>query len=139
MFVLSLVTPEKKLVTDLEIEEVLVPGFKGQLDILPGHAPLMTTLGSGVVKYRLKNETKYEMVAVSWGYAEVHPEGVIILAEAAEAAEEIDRARAEAGLKHAEEKLLDPFLEADQVEVWRRKIAEEQARLDAINHGETSH
>lgn len=139
MFVLNLVTPEKKLVTDLEIEEVLVPGFKGQLDILPGHAPLMTTLGSGVVKYRAKNETKYETVAVSWGYAEVHPEGVIVLAEVAEAAEEIDQARAAAGIKQAEEKLLDPFLEADQVEVWRRKIAEEQARLDAVNHGETTH
>jgi F-type H+-transporting ATPase subunit epsilon len=140
MFVLNLVTPEKKLVTDLEIEEVLVPGFKGQLDILPGHAPLMTTLGSGVVKYRLKDQSKYETVAVSWGYAEVHPEGVIVLAEIAESAEEIDRARAEAGLKHAEEKLLDPLLEADQIEVWRRKVAEEQARLDALgHHGEITH
>ena len=54
MFTLNLVTPEKKLVTDLEVEEVIVPGFKGQLDILPGHAPLMTTLGTGVLRYRAR-------------------------------------------------------------------------------------
>lgn len=139
MFVLNLVTPEKKLVTDLEIEEVLVPGFKGQLDILPGHAPLMTTLGTGVVKYRAKGSSTYETVVVSWGYAEVHPDGVVILAEMAESVEEIDRARAEAGFKKAEAALLDPLLESDQVEMMQRKLARNQARLDALERGETSH
>ncbi len=139
MFVLNLVTPEKKLVTDLEIEEVLVPGFKGQLDILPGHAPLMTTLGTGVVKYRAKGSSSYETVVVSWGYAEVHPDGVVILAEMAESLDEIDRARAEVGFKKAEAALLDPLLESDQMEMMQRKLARNQARLDALGHNETSH
>jgi F-type H+-transporting ATPase subunit epsilon len=139
MFTLNLVTPEKKLVTDLEVEEVIVPGFRGQLDILPGHAPLMTTLSTGVLKYRAKGSSAYETAVVSWGYCEVHPEGVIVLAEVAESLEEIDRARAEAALKKATTMLLDPLLEADQVEMMRRKVERNQARLAALGVHETSH
>lgn len=137
MFLLNLVTPQKRLVTDLEIEEVIVPGFKGQLDILPGHAPLMTTLSTGVLKYRPKGATKLEAVVVSWGYAEVHPDGVIVLAETAESIEEIDRARAEKSLKESEAKILDPLLESDQIEMFQKKIQVAQARINAFN--ETSH
>ena len=132
MFTLNLVTPEKKMVTDLEVEEVIVPGFKGELDILPGHAPLMTTLGTGVMRYRAKGESKFETSVVSWGYAEVHPEGVIVLAEVAESLEELDRARTEAALKEAEAALVDPLLEADQMEMMQRKVAQNQARLKAL-------
>lgn len=132
MFVLNLVTPEKKLVTDLEIDEVIVPAYRGQLDILPGHAPLMTTLSTGILKYKAKGASSHETVVVSWGYCEVHPEGVIVLAEVAESLEEIDRARAEAALKAAQSKLLDPLLEADQVEMMQRKLARNQARLEAL-------
>src|SRR5687768_14388596 len=110
MFILNLVTPEKKLVTDLEIDEVIVPAFRGQLDILPGHAPLMTTLGTGLLKYRAKGATGFESVVVSWGYCEVHPQGVVVLAEIAESLEEIDRARAEEALKKAQAALVDPLL-----------------------------
>lgn len=142
MFVLNFVTPEKKLVTDLEIEEVIVPAYRGQLDILPGHAPLMTTLSTGILKYRAKGSTTYETSVVSWGYCEVHPEGVIILAEVAESLEEIDRARAEANLKEARSKLVDPLLEADQVEMMQIKVARNEARLAALGvhtDGGTTH
>jgi len=139
MFTLNLVTPEKKLVTDLEIEEVIVPGFKGQLDILPGHAPLMTTLGTGALKYRAKGATAFETMVVSWGYCEVHPEGVVVLAEVAESLAEIDRARAEAALKKAQAALVDPLLEANQMEMMQRKVARNQARLAALGHTDTNH
>lgn len=139
MFVLNLVTPEKKLVTDLEIDEVIVPGFRGQLDILPGHAPLMTTLSTGVLKYRAKGTAELKTAVVSWGYCEVHPEGVIILAEVAESLEEIDRARAEANLKKATSQLMDPLLEANQVEMMQKKVARNQARLSALGVNETVH
>jgi F-type H+-transporting ATPase subunit epsilon len=132
MFVLNLVTPEKKLVTDLEIDEVIVPAYRGQLDILPGHAPLMTTLSTGILKYKAKGASSHETVVVSWGYCEVHPEGVIVLAEIAESLEEIDRQRAEAALKTAQAKLLDPLLEADQMEMMQRKVARNEARLEAL-------
>ena len=139
MFTLSLVTPEKKIVNDLEIDEVIVPGFKGQLDILPGHAPLMTTLGTGVLQYRAKGSTTLETVVVSWGYCEVHPQGVVVLAEVAESLAEIDRARAEASLREAQAALVDPLLQSDQMEMMHRKVARNQARLQALGLSDTSH
>lgn len=139
MFVLNLVTPEKKLVTDLEIDEVIVPAFRGQLDILPGHAPLMTTLSTGVLRYKSKGASKYETVIVSWGYCEVHPDGVIVLAETAESLEEIDRPRAEQALQKAQQALVDPLLEADQIEMFQRKLARAQARLGASGDGHPTH
>lgn len=132
MFTLNVVTPEKKLVTEIEIDEVLVPAYRGQLDILPGHAPLMTTLTAGVLKYRAKGASKLETVVVAWGYCEVHPEGVIVLAQTAESLEELDRARTEAQLKEVKAKLLEPFLQADQIEMFQRKMQVEEARLEAL-------
>jgi F-type H+-transporting ATPase subunit epsilon len=139
MFVLNLVTPEKKLVVDLEIEEVIVPAFRGQLDILPGHAPLMTTLTSGILKYRSKGASKFDTVVVHWGYCEVHPAGVIILAETAESLEELDRSRAEQARQKAVQALVDPLLEADQIEMFQRKLARAQARLEALNEVGSPH
>jgi F-type H+-transporting ATPase subunit epsilon len=142
MFTLSLVTPEKKLITDLEIDEVLVPGYRGQLDILPGHAPLLTTLLTGLLKYRAKGSATLETVVVSWGYCEVHPAGVVVLAEIAESLEEIDRQRAEEQLKHATKMLLDPLLPSNQIEEFRHKEERALARLEALGiHGgsTTSH
>lgn len=132
MFTLNLVTPEKKLVTDLEVEEVLVPAYRGQLDILPGHAPLMTTLSTGVLKYRAKGSTQFETAVVSWGYLEVNPQGVVVLADLAESLDEINREHAMEELKKSKQMLLDPLLEADQMEVWHQKIQRAQARLDAL-------
>jgi len=140
MFTLNLVTPEKKLVTDLEIEEVLVPGYLGQLDILPGHAPLMTTLTTGVLKYRAKGSSQFETAVVSWGYCEVNPQGVVVLAEIAESLEEINREHALEELKKSKAMLIDPLLEADQMEVWHQKLERAQARLDALGiHSTETH
>jgi F-type H+-transporting ATPase subunit epsilon len=140
MFTLNLVTPDKKLVTETEIDEVIVPGFKGQLDILPGHAPLMTTLGTGTLRYKAKGASAYESVVVSWGYCQVNPGGVVVLAETAESLEEIDRARAEAAKKKAEAELLEPILEPDQIAHIQHKLARANARLEATGGGsETSH
>lgn len=139
MFNLNLVTPEKRLVTETEIEEVIVPGYKGQLDILPGHAPLITTLSVGVLKYRLKGSSNYESVVVSWGYCEVNKNGVTILAETAETPSEIDKARAEAALKVAQEKLANSvYIEPDQMVAFQRKLARAQARLHVLGN-ETTH
>ena len=131
MFTLNLVTPEKRLVTDVEVEEVIVPADKGQLDILPGHAPLMTILHTGLLKYKVKGGSAHQTVVVSWGYAQVNPEGVVILAETAESVEEIDRARAEVALKKATATLLDPILEPDQIAHAQHAMARAQARIEA--------
>ena len=129
---LSLATPDKKLVDGLEIDELIVPGYRGQLDILPGHAPLITTLRAGSLRYRLKGSSAYETVVVSWGYCEVNPEGVIVLAETAEVLEEINRERALAALANAKKMIVDPSLQPDQIEKYRREMQKAEARIEAL-------
>ncbi len=122
MFTLNLVTPEKKLVAGQEIDEITVPAYRGELDLLPGHAPLMTTLSTGVLRYRLKGESQTYAVAISWGYCQVSPEGVNILAETAERPEEIDLGRAQQAQKTAEQKLASADLSVEDLGKFQNKI-----------------
>lgn len=131
--VLSLVTAEKKVLSDVEIDEVIVPGYRGELDILPGHAPLMTTLTAGIVRWRLAGSSTFESAAVGWGYCEVSPKGVVILAESAETKEEVDKERDIATLRETEKLLNDPSLAPDEIEKLQRKMKRSQARLDLLN------
>jgi len=101
-FELEIVTPERLVVRD-KVEEMQIPGRNGYLGILPGHAPLITELGIGEISYRENGRTRY--LAVAWGFAEVLPNQVSILAETAERAEEIDVRRAEEAKKRAEQRL----------------------------------
>lgn len=130
MFVLNLVTPEKKIASELEVEEVIVPGERGQLTFLPGHAPLITTLQVGVVKFRAKGQQGYSSAIVSWGYCEVNPNGVNVLAETAESVEEIDRERAEASLKKSQKRLAEPNMEPNQMQKYQRKVKRALARIE---------
>lgn len=97
---LDIVTVEK-LVFSQDVDGVIAPGVEGELGILPQHAPLVTMLQPGVVIIKADGE-ETEM-AVSGGYMEVRPEYIIILADSAERAEEIDIARAEAARARAEQ------------------------------------
>jgi F-type H+-transporting ATPase subunit epsilon len=103
---LEIVTPEKLLVRE-SAEEVQIPGKAGYLEVLPGHAPLITELMIGEIAYKHGGTT--ERLSVAWGFAEVLPDKVTILAQTAERAQDIDvkraeqaRARAEAALARAE-------------------------------------
>jgi len=102
---LEVVTPERRVVED-SVHEVQLPGREGYLGILPGHTPLLTELGIGIMSYRKRSETFY--LTALRGFAEVLPDRVIVLAEAAERAEEIDLARARAALERARERLAKP-------------------------------
>jgi F-type H+-transporting ATPase subunit epsilon len=99
---LEIVTPER-LVVNAVVDDVQIPGKGGYVGILPGHAPLITELAVGEIAYHSGNQTK--RLAVAWGFAEVLPGKVTILAETAEKAEEIDVARAQAAKQRAEEEL----------------------------------
>jgi len=101
-FHLEIVTPEKMIVRD-EAEEMQIPGKSGYLGILPGHAPLITELSSGELSYR--NGSQTHRYAVVWGFAEILPDKVTVLAEAAERPEDIDVSRAQSAKKQAEEHL----------------------------------
>lgn len=133
MFTLTLVTPEKKMLTDVDVEEVVVPAFKGELTILPGHAPLMSTLGIGILRYRVKGSSAFQSAAISWGYCEVNPRGVNILAETAEATDELDRERIEAARKKADEMLRSGKLTVDEIVKYQRKLRRAEIRLGMLN------
>ncbi|MBI5166887.1 MAG: F0F1 ATP synthase subunit epsilon [candidate division NC10 bacterium] len=91
-FLLEVVTPHRLVVSEW-VEELVAPGSEGYFGVLPGHIPFISTLKIGELYYRKGREGRY--LAVNWGYAEVRPDKVIILAETAERAEEIDIERAE--------------------------------------------
>jgi len=101
-FTLDIVTAER-IVYSQEVEAVIAPGIEGQLGILPHHAPLMTMLQAGELVARKGGQE--EIMAISGGFLEVRPDRVIVLADQAERAEEIDVTRAEAARKRAEERL----------------------------------
>src|SRR6202453_3698465 len=101
-FKLEIVTPEKRVV-DTTAEEVQIPGKNGYLGVLPGHAPLITELAVGEITFR--SQAKEEHLAVAWGFAEVLPDKVTILAETAERPSEIDVERARKSKERAEQRL----------------------------------
>jgi len=101
-FELEIVTPERLVVRD-SVEAMQIPGRNGYLGILPGHAPLITELGIGEISYQENGQSHY--LAVAWGFAEVLPDRVSILAEMAEHAEEISVKRAQEAKKRAEQRL----------------------------------
>ncbi|MGE5735366.1 MAG: F0F1 ATP synthase subunit epsilon [Acidobacteriota bacterium] len=114
-FEFEIVTPEKLVVRDVA-EEMQIPGKNGYLGILPGHAPLITELAVGEISYR--NQGYTHRLAVAWGFAEVLPSKVTVLAETAERADEINVRRAEEAKQRAEERLksADPNTDFDRAE-----------------------
>lgn len=107
---LEIVTPERSLVSQ-QIDEVQLPGSEGYFGVLPGHTPLLATLQVGELWYRIGQEQHH--LAVAFGFAEVLPERVTVLAQIAEKPEDIDVPRAEAARKRAEERLARPPIDMD--------------------------
>ena len=107
---MELVSPDRSVVHD-EVDEIQIPGAQGYLGVLPGHTPLLTTLQVGELWFRQGEEKVF--VSVAFGFAEILPDRVTILAQLAERAEEIDIARAEAAQARARERLSAPTAEID--------------------------
>jgi F-type H+-transporting ATPase subunit epsilon len=107
---LQIVSADRSLVNEA-VDEVEIPGADGYFGVLPGHTPLLAVLGAGELWYRQGQEKHYMVIA--FGFAEVQPERVTILAEIAERADEIDLVRAEAAKKRAEERLARPTVDMD--------------------------
>lgn len=132
MFKLTIVTPEKRLVLNQEIEEVTLPAFKGELNVLPGHAPMITTLETGVLKWKLKGQEAQKTAAISWGYCQVSVEGVNILADIAKLPEEIDLASTEELVKNSETKLGGETLNDVEWNQVQRELALARASIEAL-------
>jgi F-type H+-transporting ATPase subunit epsilon len=107
---LQIVSADRSLLNDT-VDEVEIPGADGYFGVLPGHTPLLALLGAGELWYR--KGTEKEFMSIAFGFAEVQPDRVTILAEIAERAAEIDIARAEAAKKRAEERLASSQTDVD--------------------------
>src|ERR1700687_3701970 len=107
---LVIVSADRALVNET-VDEVEIPGCDGYFGVLPGHTPLLAVLQVGELWYRQGQEKHY--VSIAFGFAEVQPDRVTILAQIAEKAEEIDLARAEAAKKRAEERLATSTVDMD--------------------------
>ena len=107
---LHIVSADRALLNE-RVDEVEIPGSEGYFGVLPGHTPLLSVLGAGEMWYRQGQEKKYLLIA--FGFAEVGPDQVTILAEVAEKAEEIDVTRAEAAKRRAEDRLVSRVVDMD--------------------------
>jgi len=107
---LQIVSADRALVNE-QVDEVEIPGSDGYFGVLPGHTPLLALLGAGELWYRQGQEKHYLLIA--FGFAEVQPERVTILAQIAERADEVDVPRAQAALKRAQERLSNPPSDMD--------------------------
>jgi F-type H+-transporting ATPase subunit epsilon len=107
---LQIVSADRSLV-DEQVDEVQVPGSEGYFGVLPGHTPFLALLGAGELWYRQGQEKHY--LSIAFGFAEVLPDRVTILAEIAERSHEIDVARAESAKARAEARLAKPVVDID--------------------------
>lgn len=134
MFKLTVVTPEKRLVLNQEIDEVTVPGELGELNILPGHVPLITTLATGILRWKLKGSSTSEKAVVSWGYCQVNPQGVDILADIADLPGDIDAEETAKKLAEAERRIAHSDLAEKEAEQARREVARYRSDLEITRH-----
>ena len=119
---LQIVTPQRHVLQET-VQSVEIPGKEGYLGVLPGHAPLITELGVGILAYRKGSENHF--LTVINGYAEVLPDRVIVLAEISERAEQIDVGRSRAAHDRAQAELARAGVGSEQ---WQReKLALDRA------------
>ena len=121
---LEIVAPSRQVVRSEHVEEVIAPGSEGEFGVLPGHTPFLTTLTCGELSYR--EGTEWHHLAVDWGYAEVGADRVVILAEGADRAADIDISEARLAKERAEKVLTEKREEKDyekaRIELLRAMI-----------------
>jgi len=122
----EITTPEKAVYSD-QIDEVVLPTPNGEIGILPNHIPLVSLLSAGEIRVKKGDDVTY--MAVSGGFIEVRPDKVIVLADTAERAEEIDEEKAEEARKKAQELSKEKRADAREFVALSAKIEKELARL----------
>jgi len=128
-FLLEIVTPEKQLVS-ATVNSVRAPGVDGEFGVLPSHVRMIAGVGTGVLRYRVAGSDEWSELSVSEGLVEVLPDRVIVLAQTAEAAQEIDVKRAQAAFDRARKRLEHPDDDTDieeTLEALRRSTVRLQA------------
>jgi F-type H+-transporting ATPase subunit epsilon len=130
---LTLVTPEKRVLIAQEVTEVTVPAHRGELNILPGHQPMITTLTPGVLRYKIAGAGEVA-ASISWGYCNISPEGINVLAETVETASEIDYSLCEADLEAAEKQMASETMDDQSWKKLQEKVAHAKAKLQMRSH-----
>ena len=134
-FALEVATPERLVIREAATE-AQIPAKGGYIGVLPGHAPLLSELGTGYASYVVAGKTHY--LAMHGGFVEVLPDKVRVLATATEKAEEIDVQRAETALRKAQEALSDPHVELDPA-LALAAMFRAQARIEAVAQAAKTH
>ncbi len=126
---LEIVSPARQLVSETGVEEVILPGALGQLGILPGHRPLLTTLTYGEIAY--KKGDKWTYFYIEWGFAEVLPDRIIVLAEHAHSIDDFDPEEIKKMKQLAEERIRQKLVDLEEIKQYIDKLqkAEEQLRF----------
>src|SRR6476469_3585710 len=135
----QIVTAEREVFAEDAVDMVVAPGAEGVVGILPRHAPLLTTLVPGVV--RIKKGGNEETMSVGGGFLQVARDQVLILADTAERADEIDEARAEEGRRRASETLAESVRTGQrlQAETARFALRREEARIQVARRRRGPH
>jgi len=123
---LTVVTRERKII-ETEVDEVVLPATDGEIGVLPGHTPLLAMLKVGIMRYRAGSNVS--LVVLSWGFAEVLPERVIVMAETARLPAEIDPAAAEVMRREAERELADLSSHDPQFAIVEARLEESVAMI----------
>jgi F-type H+-transporting ATPase subunit epsilon len=139
MFKLNLLTPEKKVVVDQDITEAVIPTWSGEVDILPGHVPMIANLGTGILKFKVKDTGAVFKAVISSGYCEVNPEGVNILTESIQLKEEISEEAAKAKALEASAKLTKESLTDEEFEATLKEVKKAQVGIDLVNENIRHH
>jgi F-type H+-transporting ATPase subunit epsilon len=129
---LQIVTPDRLLVRE-QVDEVEIPGSEGYFGVLPGHTPMLASLAVGELWYRQGQDKTY--LAIAFGFAEVLPDRVTILAQLAERAEDIDVTRAEEAKTRAAARLTQPKADIDY-ERARAALTKSLARLQVASRSQ---
>jgi F-type H+-transporting ATPase subunit epsilon len=131
---LQIVTPDRGIVHET-VDEVEIPGAQGYFGVLPGHTPMLAELAVGELWYRQGQEKTY--LAIAYGFAEIQPDRVTVLAQIAERAEEIDPSRAEEAKKRAESRLREAAKDVDYDRA-RAALQKSLARLQVVSRVQLS-
>lgn len=134
-FLLEIVTPDRQLVSET-VDSVRAPGVEGEFGVLPSHVRMIAGMGTGLLRYRVVGGSGWSELSVSEGMVEVLPDRVIVLAQTAEASQEIDVARAQAALDRARERLAHPGDDTD-IEATLEALRRSTSRLQAAK-GDTT-
>lgn len=128
---LTILTPQRKLIEKENIEEIFVPGYKGQLDILPNHADFVTELETGLIRW--KTGAGWRTATISTGLLQIRNQEVTVLAEVSELAEEIDVSRAKTAQEKAKKVLDDGGLDDVNFRKFELKLKRAMARVSATS------